>query len=52
MNMSTKAAAAIQDVERALINADFKKLKSGRQKLGQINQVLRNVLATRGHNKR
>ena len=49
--MSTKAAAAIQDVERALINADFKELKSDYQKLGQINQVLR-VLVTRGHNKR
>ncbi len=50
MNISTKAAAAIQDVERALINADFEERKSCPQNLGQINQVLR-VLVTRGQNK-
>jgi hypothetical protein len=47
IDVSTKAAAVIQDVERALVNADFKELKSYPQKLGQINQTLRNVLVTR-----
>ncbi len=51
MDVSTKAAAVIQDVERALVNADFKELKSYPQKLRQINQALRNVLVTRGQNK-